>query len=266
MYISCASVCYRHFYEDEIDGMIADASKAGYKFVELQGPKTWSPEGIDAFNPEEMKYKLDAAGLKCTSIYPPGFGGRDDADIELRAHAMAKACKHAEYLGCDFLDTAGMAVREEDNTSALNRTVKMINRVLELTPNSKVMLGMENHNNFTIMIPSDYDYILERIKNPRVGINVDTGIFHAAGVNTIELIYKHKDRIFGVHFKDHAGLSSVGIGRGDVDFPAIINALKDIGYSRGLTVELEHKDKENTLYYVREALAYLSGLLGRKIC
>ena len=265
MYIVCASVCYRDFCEDEIEGMISDAAKAGYRHIELHGPKFWDVAAIEAFDPGEMKKKLDGAGLRCTGIYPPGFGGKDDGDIEKRAQALARACGHAEYLGCDFLDTTGAQQREKDNEEALGRAVKMIGRALELTPDSKVLFGLENHLGNIFEQISDYDYVLSRIKDPRVGINLDTGHFHSAGVDSIELIRKYKERLHGVHIKDHVGLQSVGIGRGEVDFPAVIKALKEVGYERGLTVELEHQDKENTLYYVREALAYLSGLLGEKI-
>ena len=265
MYIVCASVCYRDFREDEIEAMIEDAGRAGYRAIELHGPKFWDVAAINAFEPEKMKKKLDAAGLKCTGIYPPGFGGKDGADIEARAQAVAKACAFAECLGCDFLDATGAERRVGDNRQVLDRVVMMLERILELTPNSKVKIGLENHYQNAFEQASDYDYVLERVGHPRIGINVDTGHFHSAGVDTVGLIRKYKDRIYGVHIKDHIGLQSVGIGRGEVDFPSVIGALKEIGYARGLTVELEHADKENTLHYVREALAYLSGLLGRKI-
>jgi sugar phosphate isomerase/epimerase len=265
MYIACASVCYRDFREDEIEAMISDAGKAGYRCIELHGPKFWDVAAINAFEPEKMKQKLDEAGLRCTGMYPPGFGGKNDADIEERAAAVAKACEYAKYLGCGFLDATGAELRGPDNSAVLDRVVKMLERVLELTPDSKVLIGLENHYKNAFEQISDYDYVLDRIKNPRIGINVDTGHFHSAGVDAADLIHKYKDRIYGVHIKDHIGLQSVGIGRGEVDFVSVIKALKEIGYERGLTVELEHPDKENTLYYVREALAYLSGLLGQKI-
>lgn len=265
MYIVCASVCYRDFCEDEIEGMLSDAGRAGYGFIELHGPKVWDVAAINAFDPIAHKKRLDEAGLKCTGIYPPGFGGKDAADVEARAKAAAKACKYAEYLGCGYIDTTGAEARADDNFGALDRAADMLNRLLELTPESKVLIGIENHYRNAFEQPEDYDYVLGRVKDPRVGINLDTGHFHSAHVDTVGFIHKYKDRLHGVHIKDHSGLQSVGIGRGEVDFPAVIKALKEVGYDRGLTVELEHPDKENTLYYVREALAYLSGLLGRKI-
>ena len=221
MYIVCASVCYRDYCEDEIGGMISDAGKAGYKFVELHGPKFWDVDAIDVFNVQEMKKNLDEAGLKCTGIYPPGFGGKNDEDVERRAIAMAKSCGYIENLGGDYVGTSGAEQRDGDNIAILDRAVKMINGVLELTPDSKVLLGIENHRHNAFEQISDYDYVLSRVKNPRAGVTVDTGHFYAVGI--------------------------------------------DVGYGRGLTVELEHSDLENTLFYVREALAYFSGLLGRLI-
>ena len=57
----------------------------------------------------------------------------------------------------------------------------------------------------------------------------------------------------------------MGIGRGEVDLPAIVAALRAVGYAGGLTVELEVEDPENLPRYTQEAYVYLGGLLGQKL-
>ena len=57
----------------------------------------------------------------------------------------------------------------------------------------------------------------------------------------------------------------MGIGRGEIDLAAVVNVLRKVGYTGGLTVELEVEDHENLPRYTQEAYVYLSGLLGQKL-
>jgi sugar phosphate isomerase/epimerase len=94
---------------------------------------------------------------------------------------------------------------------------------------------------------------------------VDTGHFHSAGVDTVAFIHHFAPRIYNVHLKDHISTVSVGIGRGEVDLPAIVSALIEVQYAGDLTVELEVQDAENLPRYTAEAYVYLRGLLGEKL-
>jgi sugar phosphate isomerase/epimerase len=53
----------------------------------------------------------------------------------------------------------------------------------------------------------------------------------------------------------------VGLGRGEIDLPAVLAALRQVGYDGGLTVELEVDDPQHLPLYTQEAYVYLSGLL-----
>jgi sugar phosphate isomerase/epimerase len=106
---------------------------------------------------------------------------------------------------------------------------------------------------------------MKAVPDRRVGICVDTGHFHSAGVNTLEFIREFAPRIYNVHLKDHRGTESVGIGRGEVNLAEEINALREINYAGDLTVELEVKDPQNLPRYTQEAYIYLSGMLGNKL-
>jgi sugar phosphate isomerase/epimerase len=107
--------------------------------------------------------------------------------------------------------------------------------------------------------------VFDAIDDPRVGLCLDVGHFHAARVMTQEIIRHYAERLYAVHLKDHVGAQSVGIGRGEIDLPAMIATLREIGYRGDLTVELEVADPENLPRYTREAYIYVCGLLGSKL-
>jgi len=98
---------------------------------------------------------------------------------------------------------------------------------------------------------------LLRMTDPGVlGLVFDTGHYRFGGGDPVEGLRRHADRLWHVHFKDHdphvaeqsrrnewGAIQSVEhgvfceLGHGDVDFPAVIQALKDIWYSGWIVVE-----------------------------
>ena len=113
--------------------------------------------------------------------------------------------------------------------------------------------------------PDDFQRVLDALPDPRLGLCVDTGHFHAAGVDIPAFIRNFASRLCSVHLKDHLGSVSVGIGRGEIALPAVIAALQEVDYRGDLTVELEVEDPQNLPRYTTEAYVYLCGLLGRKL-
>lgn len=259
MYQSCASVCYRGYAQDEISAMLNHAPKAGFKFVDIHGPLTWSPQAIGSLDTASLKKRIQDAGLKCTGLYPPGYGGATPEQIEAHAKAIVKAMKICADLGGIHVVSTGAVGRKDYNVSCV---IACLKRIIELMPrDNKVKIGLEPHYGNVIEQMEDYDRIFNTIDHPRIGICVDTGHFHSAKVNTISLINKYHDKIYDVHLKDHVGTQSVAIGHGEVDLPAIFGTLKEIGYESTITLELEVKDVENAPKYVNEAYQLIQKLI-----
>ncbi|MBI2939078.1 MAG: sugar phosphate isomerase/epimerase [Chloroflexi bacterium] len=263
MRIICASICYRGYSRDEFASTLELAPGAGYKYMEIHGPMTGSPEAIEAFDVPGVRQRLEAAGLRCLGLYPSGWGGKDEADVRRRAQAIARAVRIAEELGADHIDTTGATRRSE---GGLERVIDCVRQVLDLVPGSSpVKLTLEPHYGNVLQEPEDFARVLDAIPDPRVGICVDTGHFHSAHVDTPALIRHIAPRIYAVHLKDHVGITSVGVGRGEIDLPAVIAAFRDTGYTGDLTIELEVEDPENLPRYSQEAYVYVSGLLRTKL-
>ena len=257
MYLSCGSICYIGYAKDQVQAVLSHAPKAGFKFVEMQA--TMSPQSIDALDASALRKRIEAAGLKCAGMYTPGFGGASAEQIETHARAIAKATSLCTELGGEYVVSSGAVPREGHDIESVISCVK---RIIELLPqDNKVKIALEPHYGNIIEQMEDYERIFSEIDHPLVGICVDTGHFHSAKVDTVELIRKFSDRIYDVHLKDHIGTQSVSIGHGEVDLEAIFGALKEIGYKSSITLELEVKDVENTPKYIEEAYDIMSKLI-----
>ena len=89
-----------------------------------------------------------------------------------------------------------------------------------------------------------------------LGLCFDTGHYSFAGGDPLTGLRQHADRIWHVHFKDHSpsvaarsrtegwdGVQAVEhgvfceLGKGDVDFPAVLAQLRTMNYSGWIVVE-----------------------------
>lgn len=264
MDIICASICYRGYADDEVAATLDGAPRLGYRSMEIHGPITWTVPAVNRFDLAAMRSRIQASAMRCAGIYTPCWGGADESEVRQRAQAIAACTRYAEALGADHVTSTGASCRDEPG--ALERVIACARQVLaQVDPRTQVKLTLEPHYGNVLEQADDFERILAAVPDPRVGVCVDTGHFHSAGVDTVAFIRRHAARIYAVHLKDHQGQVSVGVGRGQIELVPIVATLREVGYDRGLTVELEVEDPENLPRYTQEAYIYLSGLLGQKL-
>jgi len=122
-------------------------------------------------------------------------------------------------------------------------------------------VALEPHVRSQILQPQDYAEIFRQIPSPKLGITVDVGHFHTAGVDFKRLIRTWPDRIHNVHVKDHLAAQSVAIGRGEIDLRGLVVELHRIGYQGALAVEMEVTDPENLPRYLPQAFNHMQRIL-----
>jgi inosose dehydratase len=113
-----------------------------------------------------------------------------------------------------------------------------------------------HHIGTWVETPDETRRLLEMTDPAILGLCFDTGHWTFAGGDPVQGVHEFSGRIWHVHFKDHEpevarqsreqgwdGPTSVGhgvfceLGRGDVDFPGVVQALHDIGYAGWIVVE-----------------------------
>ena len=100
--------------------------------------------------------------------------------------------------------------------------------------------------------------------DPRIGLCIDVGHTLRAGVNVADAIRKHAARLYDMHLKDvdraepKAKLTEVG--RGVMDIPGILRALRAIKYQHHVALEYE-KDADDPVPGMAESIGYIRGVL-----
>jgi sugar phosphate isomerase/epimerase len=113
---------------------------------------------------------------------------------------------------------------------------------------------------------------IEDVGRPNLKINFDPAnmILYGTGdpIDAVQVLGRH---IISVHCKDGVGPAldkpgSLGferrLGSGQVDFPAFLKALGDVGYCGIWSIEREEQDVKQRNADIRHAVEFLSGLAG----
>lgn len=125
-------------------------------------------------------------------------------------------------------------------------------------------LAIHNHGPDNTLYPNATD-IWNHIKDldPKVGICIDIGHTVRYGDDPVKDIIRYKSRIFDVHIKDVDKASKEGktveMGRGIIDIPGVVGALRKIGYNGSCSLEFE-KDAADPLSGVAESIGYWKGV------
>lgn len=123
---------------------------------------------------------------------------------------------------------------------------------------------VQNHKGTAVSTLEDFREVLDGIADVRMKALLEAGHFHSVGVHWKKGLELLGDRIALVHVKDQIGAQSVPFGDGEIVLPGLFESLAAAGYCGKYVVEMEVADKENTIRYLADALAYLRRACGMK--
>ena len=143
---------------------------------------------------------------------------------------------------------------------------KVLDIVDRLVKEYDMRYAVHNHGPDNACLYPTAEAALKRIGNRdwRIGVCLDIGHERRAGLDPVEFIRKHGDRIYDVHLKniriDPVANFAMEGPRGDLDIPAVFRALADVGYDGVCHIEYEKNFEKNEMA-LAESFGYYRGCL-----
>ncbi len=194
---------------------------------------------------EEIRNILEKAERAGISLYGVGVIYMKTAEEVENAFRYAKAANAGVIIG----------VPNHDLLKLVERKVKETN----------IKLAIHNHGPGDEVYPTP-EVVYNKIKSldSRIGLCIDIGHVQRLGLDPVKNIHKYANRLYDVHLKDvdmaTADGKSVEFGRGVIDIPGVLKALKEISYSGVMAIEFE-KDSRDVLPGLSECVGYTHGAL-----
>lgn len=117
-----------------------------------------------------------------------------------------------------------------------------------------------------INVYPDAEDVWEHTKDldPRIGMCLDIGHDTRNGKDPVADLKKYHTRVFDMHLKDVTGDTKLGysveVGRGIIDFPALVKMLRKVHYTG--VVSLEHeRNMDNPFMGIAESIGYFRAII-----
>jgi sugar phosphate isomerase/epimerase len=201
-----------------------------------------------------------------SAFFDPSLATADDADREWRVEYTKRAVDLAAATGAPAVCVAsGRALPGTLPEEAYDYFVDSLHEVLDYAAPRGVDVGIEFEPELLVECVAETMDLLDDVGRDGLGVNLDVGHAAVYGDEPAEAVARCAGRITGVHLEDIVG----GVrgkhyhripGEGDLDFPAVLDALADAGYDGAVTLELyTYPDEPDRA--AREAYDALSGLV-----
>jgi len=234
MKFGCSTLLYGGYsLEESLEGM----QRAGYEAIELchiPGMGEHVELGREASYYQEVKGKLDAAGLALDSIGASGSLGNERFEPVLKAAAALGA----PYVTCG----SGGKADDEESFKAFCSTVK---EALPPLHETGVKLSIKPHVGSSLKNPAMCLRFVEEVGDPHVGINFDNTHIQRHGTDPVQAVKELKDVIFTARIRDYKSDNlSIGPvenqipGKGIVDVKGYFHALCGVPGLQFATVEM----------------------------
>lgn len=214
----------------------------GFDGVELD-----SPGGVDK---AEALQASQETGLPIEGIVNATHWNvrHSDPDPKVRAQArvnLGAALRDAKLVGADSVLLVPGKVTDpetENHDQVWRRSIADIHEMIPLAEELQVRILIENVGNGFCADPHQFAAYIDAIDSPWVGVHFDIGnhIWQGPPAEWIRIL---GSRIRKLDVKDRSkGRERRKIGEGDADWPAVRQALKELGYRGWAAAEVEGGD------------------------
>jgi L-ribulose-5-phosphate 3-epimerase len=226
------------------------AKECGFERIEC--PTTRSEPDAEA-----MKSASEKVGLPIHSVmnmdhwkYP--FSSPDPAVVEKSLDGARVSIRNAHLWGAETVLLVPAVVNAQTTyREAYTRSQPAIKKLLPLAEELNVTLALEEVWNKFLLSPLEFARYIDEYDSPKIRSYFDVGNVVLYGYPQ-DWIHTLNKRIAKLHIKDFSFRKDptsdklvaawVPLGEGDIDWHAVYQALKDVGYQGTATVELDHAD------------------------
>ncbi len=266
------AICNEMFEDWKIEDVFTYAAELGYDAVEI-APFTLADSVLDISETERSRIrkaaedaKIEIAGLHWLLVSPPGlYVNHPDAEIreETRDYFLALVNLCAD-LGGEVMVIGSPQQRNVMDPLSFEEAWEYARATFSesaaLAGERDVMLCMEplssDQTNF-ITHPDKAVEMVEAVNHPNFQIILDVCSTAKEGIDMPTQIRKHAQHVAHFHSNDDNGYLP---GSGNVDYPPIIEALKEIDYKGYVSTEVfDFKPDPKTI--AKRSIEFVKSLL-----
>ena len=243
--VGASTYCY--LFDNTLEATLERIAAMGFKQVEIMAcpPHIWVRD-LDGKARKALRQKIESYGLQVFSTQPglwpelclastnPGIRG--EAVRQMRENIQLLHDLGGKVLGTMPGTMMGKVAPSKEQ--ALDLARESIRACVEEAERLGITIAIENVPRGFVETGDDVVHFIEEIGSPALGATIDVG-----NANVVEppivALERAKEHLALVHLVDNDGrFDKLPVGRGTIDFGAIANKLREIGYTGPSMLEI----------------------------
>jgi sugar phosphate isomerase/epimerase len=180
-----------------------------------------------------------------------------------RLHFLEACIRLAADLDADCVSYwSGTPVGDSPPKIHMARLVEACLRLCDFAEGRRVRLAFEPEPGMFIDTMDKFAELHGKVNRPNFGLTLDVGHLQCNGELPIgDHIQRWMDSLWNVHIEDmrRGKHEHLMFGEGEIDFPHVMNTLREIGYQRGVYVELS-RHSHDAVEAAKKSLAFLKAI------
>jgi sugar phosphate isomerase/epimerase len=218
-----------------LDQVFREIGSAGVDGIELMHTVLMPDGSVERVRELSKRYRLPVIG---TSWSAPMWNREQHAKILAEAHTLLP---RLQKTGGRTLGVSVGDARRRKTPAEFDAQADILRKVMKLSADHGVVVNLHNHIYEVRDGEFDLNNTLERV--PEVKLGPDLNWLLRAGVDPVDFIRRRGKQIVFAHLRDQkaGGRWPEALGEGDMDYAAIGQALRDVGFQGDLVIELAHE-------------------------
>lgn len=217
--------------EEEVE-LIEGFHQAGYAGLQLK----WGQYTSYIQNPEQFIARWGQPEGIASALITGGTLLDDESKKQLR-----QLYSFAEKLGSEIIVYCHAISRRDIQSDQIAKYAGIFEEMGKEAKQHGLQLSLHHHYDQPLMYREDFDIFFDQVKDASaVGLTIDTAHLVKSGIADVaEVIRSFAPYINNFHMKDFAKGDYQILGRGEIDFMPIFEAVREIGYNGWVSADEE---------------------------
>jgi sugar phosphate isomerase/epimerase len=218
----------------QADLIFADFEKAGLDGIELMHTMLEADEAVERLGALSAQHDMPIIG---TSFGMNMWDVTQSAEVLERGE---RVLDQVQALGGYQMGTSTGSAGDKKTPEQLDTQAETLRRMIALAEERGVTLNLHNHTYEVLYGEHEVNTNIARI--PEVKLGPDLNWLRRGGIDALDFLRRHADRIVFMHLRDQKGERwTEAVGEGDEDYGALADVIDEIDFRGAVAIELAHE-------------------------
>jgi len=209
--------------------------------------------GLEKLRDLSVKHKIQIQSICADYFMDKPLVRASQAELEERLNTFHWLLERGRVIGINRMVLPFVDASRIDTQDEFEEVVMLLQRVLEETGETGIEIHLE-----TSLAPNRFAELLSRLPEPRLKVNYDSGNSSSLGYAPRDEFAAYGERVGSVHIKDRLlGASTVPLGSGDADFPALAEGLRKVAYKGDFILQVARGKSGDEVAWARQNRSFV---------